>query len=72
MATIYLEHFVGDPIENVAVVSDKQQPTAVVGEPLFEIRNGVKVEMVGGLVENEGFPIEHEQCCEGHTLLLPT
>ena len=56
----------------MAVVGDEQQATVVICQPLFEVCNGIKIEMVGGFVQDESFPLTNEQFRECDTLLLTT
>ena len=41
------------------------------GEPFLEVRDGVEIEVVGRLVEDEGIPLAREQRGERDALLLP-
>ncbi len=41
------------PVEHVAVVGDEDQPASVLGEPLLEPGDGVDVEVVRRLVEDQ-------------------
>ncbi len=52
-ATVELEHLGGDTVEDVAVVRHHHQPAPEPGEVLLEPRDGVEVEVVGRLVEDE-------------------
>ena len=70
LATIDLKDFGRHAIEHVTVVSNQQQTTVVISQPFFKICNGIKVEMVGGFVQNERFPFANQQTGERNPLLL--
>ena len=44
----------------MAVVRDEQQAAVVISQPFFEVGNGIKIEMVGGFVQDEGFPLANQ------------
>ncbi len=52
-APVQLDDAGGDPVEQVAVVGDQQQAAPVTGQPLLQPGDGVEVEVVGGLVEDQ-------------------
>ena len=47
-------------IEHMAVVRDEQQAAVVISQPFFEVGNGIKIEMVGGFVQDERFPFANQ------------
>jgi hypothetical protein len=53
LPAVELEDPGGEPVEHVAIVGDEHQPAPMPGEPLLEPRDGVEVEVVGGLIEDE-------------------
>ena len=60
-ATVELEHLGGDLVEHVAVVGDQHQAAAEGGEPLLEELDGVEVEVVGRLVEDQHLVLADQQ-----------
>ena len=52
---------VGDPLEQVAVVGDDEQRAGPAVEHVLERGQGLDVEVVGGLVEDEHVGLGHEQ-----------
>ena len=52
-----LENLRGDAVEDVAVVRDEKQAPRERRESVFEVGDGVEVEMVGRLVEDECIPL---------------
>ena len=70
-AAVDLEHLVRDAVEHVTVVGHEQQAAAERGQPFLEVRDGVEVEVVGRLVEDQRIPLAGEQRGERDALLLP-
>ena len=52
-AAVELEDARRDPVEHVAVVGDEHEPAGEAGQPLLEPGDGVEVEVVGRLVQDE-------------------
>ena len=59
-----------DVVEEVAVVRDGDDRAVVAVEEVFEPVNGLEVEVVGGLVEEEGFGVAEEGLGEEDADLL--
>ncbi len=70
-AAVDLEHLVRDAVEHVTVVGHEEQAAREGGQPFLEVGDGVEVEVVGRLVEDEGIPLACEQRGERDALLLP-
>jgi len=68
--TIKLENASGDSIKYVTIVSDKYEAASVTIEAIFKPRNGINVEMVGGLVENEQVAWSDECTSESDSFCL--
>jgi hypothetical protein len=71
-AAVDLQHLVGDPVEHVAVVGDQHQAAAIGGQPLLQELDGIEVEMVGGLVEDQRLVLPAQQAGQRHPLGLAT
>ena len=67
-AAVDLEHLVRDAVEHVTVVGHEEQPAREGGQPFLEVGDGVEVEVVGRLVEDERVPLAREQRGERDTL----
>ena len=59
-----------DVVEEVAVVGDGDDGAAVAGEEVLEPVDGLEVEVVGGLVEEQGLGVAEEGLGEEHADLL--
>ncbi|VVO45435.1 hypothetical protein PS723_06624 [Pseudomonas fluorescens] len=53
LALIDVGHMVDHGVEEVPVVGDQQQRARVILEPVFEPQNGVEVQVVGRLIEQQ-------------------
>jgi hypothetical protein len=62
----------GDSIKNVTIMSDKYEAASVAIEAIFKPRNGIDVEMVGGLVENKQVAGSDEFTSECDSFCLST
>ncbi len=51
----------GDVVEEIAVVGNQQQRAAVILEPLFEPDDGIEVQVIGGLVEQQQVGAAHQR-----------
>ena len=60
-AAVELEHLGRDPVEHVAVVGHQDQPAPERGQAVLEPGDGVDVEVVGGLVEDEQVAVGHQR-----------
>ena len=69
-APVELEDAGGDPVEDVAVVGDQDQPAAEAGQAVLQPGDGVDVEVVGGLVEDEQVDLLQQGPGQGHPLGL--
>ena len=70
--SVEFEHLRRDLVEDVAVVGDEHQPASVLGEPVLQESDGVEIEMVGRLVEDQDLELVDEQAGEGSSLGLAT
>ena len=61
---------IANAVEEVAVVRDHEQRLVAASEKAFEPLNHLKVEVVGGLVEDKQFGFGDEDVSEGHSLAL--
>ncbi len=69
-APVEFEDAGGDPVEHMTIVGYEQKPAPVIGETVLEPRDGLDVEVVGGLVEHEQVGLVDEKPGEGHPLRL--
>ena len=60
----------GDGVEEVAVVGDGDEGAVVAGEEVLQPVDGVEIEVVGGLVEEQGFGLAEEGLGEQDADLL--
>ncbi len=67
---VQLEHSGGHTIEEIAIVSDQHVGPWVVGKKHFEPCDGIRVEVIGGLVENEQIRLREQNRAEGDPALL--
>jgi hypothetical protein len=63
-SAIDLEDAVRDAVEKISIVCDEQQHAGVAAEIIFEPLDGVGVEMVCRLVEDQDVGFENELVCE--------
>jgi len=61
-----LENAIGDGIDEVAVVGDEQQRTAPRSEVVLEPGDGVDVEVVGWLIEDQHIRVAQQEAGECH------
>ena len=59
-----------DPVEEPAVVADHDRAAGELQERVLERAQGVDVEIVGGLVEEEEVPAAFQELREVHTIAL--
>ena len=71
-AAIELQDPGGDAVQEVAVVGDQDQASAVLGQPVLEPGDRVDVEVVGRLVQDQQVGTGHQRPGQGHPLGLPT
>ena len=71
-ATVELEHLGRDLVEHVAIVGDQHQPAAVGGQPLLEELDGIEIEVVGRLVEDQHLVLADQQTGQRGALGLAT
>ncbi len=61
LAVLDVDDAIGDAVEELAIVGDEQQRAGVLAQPRLEPQDGVEVEMVGGLVEQQQVGAAHER-----------
>ncbi|CAB4998388.1 unannotated protein [freshwater metagenome] len=62
----------GDSVKNVTIMSNKYEAAPITIEAIFKPRNGIDVEMVGGLVEDEQIAGSDESSSERDSFCLTT
>ncbi len=67
---VELEDAGADPIEDVAVMGDHHEPTSKAGQAILQPGDGVDVEVVGGLVQDQEVDLVHQHPGQGHPLGL--
>ncbi len=72
MAAVDLGDPLRDVVEEVPVVGHGEHRAGVLGEVLLEPEHALRVEVVGGLVEQQQVRLLQEQLGERDTALLPT
>ena len=70
LAAVELEDPAGHVVEEVAVVGDGDDGAGIVGEEVLQPGDGLGVEVVGGLVEQQQVGALEEQAAEGHPAAL--
>ena len=70
LAAVELEDPAGDVVEEVAVVGDRDDRALVLGEMLLEPGDGLGVEVVGGLVQQQQIGRAQQQPTERHAPAL--
>src|SRR5262249_58015578 len=65
-AAIKLEDPAGHIVEKIAVVGDDQDRAGIIAQMAFEPADGLGVEMVGGLVEQQEVRLLEQQPAERH------
>ena len=70
-AAVELEHLGRDLVEHVAIVGDQHQAASEGGEPFLEELDGVEIEMVGRLVEDQHLVLADQQPGQCGSLGLP-
>jgi hypothetical protein len=63
----YVQHPVDDGIEKLAIMRDHQQRSGIGGEPVLEPHDGVEIEMVGGLIEQQQIRTRPQGASHGQT-----
>ena len=71
-AAVDLADPLGDVVEEVPVVGDREDGTGVRGEVLLEPQHGLGVQVVGGLVEQQQVRLLEQQLAQRHTAALAT
>ncbi len=69
-SAVELEHAGAHPIEKMAVVGDHDQTASIRGQSVLEPGDGIDVEVVRGLVEDEQIALDHEGAGQRHPLGL--
>src|SRR5581483_2734750 len=69
-ASVELQDAGGDAVEHVAVVGHQDQTAPMAGQPLLQPGDGVEVEVVGGLVEDQQVRLGDQQPGQRHPLGL--
>ena len=69
-AVVQLEDPLGDIVEEVAVVSDGDDAAGVLREVSLEPADGLRVEVVGGLVEEQEVGLAQQELAERDAALL--
>ncbi len=66
LSAIELDDPRGQALQEGAVVRDEHHRTGILGEKAFEPRDGLDVQVVGGLVEQQHVRLRHERAREEH------
>ena len=67
-AAVELDDAAGHGVDEGAVVGDEDQRATPILQQVLQPLDGVQVEVVGGLVEQEHIGLGHQGLCQGHPL----
>ena len=71
MAAVEFDDAGGDPVQEGAVVGDRDDASLEVDQQVFQPFDRVQVEMVGRLVEQQHIWPAHQGLRQGHALFRP-
>jgi len=71
-AAVELHRARADAVQKVAVVADEQQGATKIAQQLGQPADGVEVEVVGGLVEQQQIGQRHQRLRQRHALAHAT
>ncbi len=70
MAAVELQNPLGDIVEEVAVVGDRDHRARILLEEVFQPRHRFGIQMVGGLIEQQHVGLGQQQAAQRHAALL--
>ncbi len=71
-ALIYLPDSIADGIQKIAVVSNEEHRLLQLNQVILQPFDGIHIQMVGGLVQNQEVRIIHQSPCQIHLAALST